>query len=260
MRSFDYCRRLVGTGLSFSLFGLGGIVLSVTLFPLVHLLSSTRTAANHRCQYIVHLAFRAFIRCMRALGILTYEMVGQEKLRAGGNRLIVANHPSLIDVVFIIAMLPRAFCVVKQAVWSNPFMAGVVWATGYIPNDDPVRFIEACVAYLARGENLVVFPESTRTVPGQPMKLRRGAASIIVKSRRPFMPIAISSCPTMLSKAEKWYQIPARRAHFKITVGDSIDPSPTIIDGEASSLARRRINRLLRAVLVKGVELHASHH
>jgi 1-acyl-sn-glycerol-3-phosphate acyltransferase len=260
MRGFDYYWRLVGTGLSFSLFGLGGIVLSVTLFPLVHLLSSSRIEANQRCQYLVHLSFRAFIWCMRSLGILTYEVVGKEKLRSGGNRLIVANHPSLIDVVFIIAMLPRAFCVVKRAVWSNPFMAGVVWATGYIPNDDPVRFIEACVACLARGENLVVFPESTRTVPGQPMKLRRGAASIIVKSRRPFVPIAISSRPTMLTKAQKWYQIPASRAHFKITVGDSIDPSPTIIDGEATSLASRRINRLLRAVLVKGVELHAIHH
>jgi 1-acyl-sn-glycerol-3-phosphate acyltransferase len=46
-------------------------------------------------------------------------------------------------------------------------MAGVVWAAGYIPNDDPERFIEACVACLERGENLIVFPESTRTVPGQ---------------------------------------------------------------------------------------------
>ncbi len=259
MRGFDYYRRLVGTGLGFSLFGLGGILLSVTLFPLIHLLSSRRIEANHRCQYLVHLAFRSFICCMRTLGILTFEVIGKEKLQRADNRLIVANHPSLIDVVFIIAMLPRAFCVVKRAVWSNPFMAGVVWATGYIPNDDPLRFIEACVACLARGENLVVFPESTRTVPGQPMKLRRGAASIIAKSRRPFVPITISSRPTTLTKAEKWYQIPVTRAHFKITVGDSIDPAPTIIDGEAASLASRRINRLLQAVLMKGVELHAIH-
>ena len=260
MRGLDYYWRLVGTGLSFSLFGLGGIVLSLTLFPLVHLLSSSRTAANHRCQYLVHLSFRAFIGTMRALGVLTYEIAGAKKLRAGGNRLIVANHPSLIDVVFILAMLPRTFCVVKRAAWSNPFMAGVMWATGYIPNSDPVRFVETCVDCLARGENLVVFPESTRTVPGQPLKLRRGAANIIVKSRHPFVPIAITSIPSTLTKAQKWYQIPASRAHFKITVGDSIDPTPALVEGEASSLASRRMNRLLRAVLIEGIELHASHH
>ena len=233
--------------------------MSVTLFPLTHLLSSTQTAAHHRCQHLVHLSFRAFIRCMRTLGILTCEVIGQEKLQSGANCLIVANHPSLIDIVFIIAMLPKARCVVKRAVWSNPFMAGVVWATGYIPNDDPVRFIEACIACLGRGESLVVFPESTRTVPGQPLQLRRGAASVIAKSRRPFVPIAISTRPTTLTKADKWYQIPASRPHFTIVVGDSIDPAPAIVDGEASSLASRRINRLLRSVLIQGVELHASH-
>ena len=257
MRRLDYAWRLVGTGLSFSLFGIGGIVLSATLFPLVHLLSSDRTDAHRRCQYIVHLSFRSFIWWMRSLGVLTYEIEGEGKLRGRANRLIVANHPSLIDVVFILAMLPRAVCVVKRAAWSNPFMAGVMWATGYIPNDDPVRCVEACVACLARGDDLVMFPESTRTVPGQPVRLRRGAANVIVRSRHPFVPIAISSHPTTLTKAERWYQIPACRAHFKVSVGDSFDPSLAIIEGEAPSLASRRMNRLLRAILVKEIEPHA---
>src|SRR3546814_2159953 len=71
------------------------------------------------------------------------------------------------------------------------------------------------------------------------MILRRGAATVIVRSRHPFIPITISSSPTTLTKAEKWYQIPDRRAHFRIEIGDSIDPSSVIVDGEAMSLARR---------------------
>jgi hypothetical protein len=46
--------------------------------------------------------------------------------------------------------------------------------------------------------------------------------------------------------------------HFRITVGDSIDPSSMMLEGEALSLASRRMNRLLRAVLTRGVELHAD--
>src|SRR3546814_3910638 len=125
---------------------------SLTLFPAIHFVSAQRGTAQRRCQHIVHLSFRLFIGAMRALGVLTYEVVDGEKLRYRGNRLIVANHPSLIDVVFLIAMLPRARCVVKEAAWSNPFMAGVMWATGYIPNDDPARFVDACVGCLERSE------------------------------------------------------------------------------------------------------------
>ena len=186
---------------------------------------------------------------MRTLGVLTYEIINVEKLYRQDANIIVANHPSLIDIVFLVSLLPEALCVVKRAAWSNPFMVGVMWATGYIPNDDPDQFIEACVACVKRGRHLVIFPEGTRTVPGQAIKLKRGAATIIVKSGQPFIPITITSDPTTLTKAEKWHEIPARRAHFRIVVEDQIDPGSLIVDGENVGLNNRRINRRLAEVL-----------
>jgi 1-acyl-sn-glycerol-3-phosphate acyltransferase len=245
----DYYWRLFGTGFSFALFGLGGLLLSLMLFPSIHLMAPSRDLANRRCQYVVHLSFRAFIWTMRSLGVLTYEVVGIEKLRREDVSLIVANHPSLIDIVFLVSLLPQALCVVKKAAWSNPFMAGVMWATGYIPNDDPVQFIDACVRSIEQGRWLVIFPEGTRSVPGQPMKLKRGAATIIAKSRQPFIPITITSDPTTLTKAEKWYDIPAKRVHFRIVVGNQLDPRPVMVEGEHLGRTNRRINRLLTEVL-----------
>ena len=175
LRRIDHFWRLFGTGFSFSVFGVGGLFLGFILFPCVHLLSSGRPAAERRCQYLVHLAFGRFIWLMKSLGVLSYEIVGRDKLTQPGVNLVVANHPSLIDIVFIISMLPECHCVVKKAAWSNPFMAGIMWATGYISNNDPEVFIAACVHTLREGKRLVVFPEGTRTVPGLPMKLKRGA-------------------------------------------------------------------------------------
>src|SRR3546814_8908938 len=73
---------------------------------------------------------------MKSLGVLSYEISGRKKLDHAGANLIVANHPSLIDIVFIVSMLPEALCVVKKAAWSNPFMAGIMWATGYIRSEE----------------------------------------------------------------------------------------------------------------------------
>ena len=233
--------------------------MSVALFPTAHLLSSTRAIARRRSQYIVHVAFRTFILVMNQLGVLTYEISNQHKLQGLKGKLIVANHPSLIDVVFVISMLPSTYCVVKKAAWSNPFMAGVMWATGYIPNDDPQRLIKESVDCLARGDNLVMFPESTRTVPGQPIKLKRGAANILDRSSQSFVPIAITCEPTTLTKSEKWYQIPHKRVHFRITIGDPIDPANHIALDQSSTITRRKIDQLLKTVLVEGMKRHARH-
>jgi 1-acyl-sn-glycerol-3-phosphate acyltransferase len=248
-RQIDYYWRLFGTGFSFSVFGLGGLLLGLILFPAVHAVSSKRAFAERRCQSGVHLSFRLFIWLMRGLGVLSYEVSGRVKLMQSGGKRVVANHPSFIDIVFIISMLPEALCVVKKAAWSNPFMAGIMWATGYIPNDDPELFIDACARCLRAGKRLVVFPEGTRTVPGQPMKLKRGAASIIVKSQQPFLPITITCEPTTLTKAEKWYEIPPRKVHFRLQINDIIDLKTELIAGERLSKANRRVSRVLKEAL-----------
>ena len=110
----DHTWRLIGTGFSFSAFGLGALLITATLFPVIHLLSFSRRRANRNCQYVVHLSFRLFIWMMKTLGVLTYDISGAEKLNHHEPSLVIANHPSLIDVVFIISMLPTSLCVVKK--------------------------------------------------------------------------------------------------------------------------------------------------
>jgi 1-acyl-sn-glycerol-3-phosphate acyltransferase len=252
MQRLDYYWRLAGTGFSFASFGVGGLLLGLLLFPTIHGLSRDRDVARLRCQYCVHLSFRCFIWMMKSLGVLSYDVAGGDKLSRTEANLILANHPSLIDIVFIVSLLPQALCVVKKAAWSNPFMAGIMWATGYIPNDEPDVLIEGCVRSLQDGRRLVVFPEGTRTVPGLPMKLKRGAATIIVQSGQPFIPITISCTPTTLTKAERWYQIPSSKPHFRIRVNDSVDVSADLTEGERLSKANRRISRVLHHVLSTG--------
>lgn len=252
MQRLNYCWRLAGTGFSFASFGIGGLLLGLLLFPAIHALSSGRELARRRCQYCVHLSFRAFIWMMKSLGVLSYAIAGREKLALSSANLVVANHPSLIDIVFIISLLPQALCVVKKAAWSNPFMAGIMWATGYIPNDEATVLIDECVRALEQGKRLVVFPEGTRTVPGLPMKLKRGAASVIVQSEQPFLPVLIACTPTTLTKAERWYQIPPTKPHFRIQINDSVDVSAELTEGERLSKANRRVSRVLQQVLSNG--------
>jgi 1-acyl-sn-glycerol-3-phosphate acyltransferase len=256
MKPLSYYWRLFGTGFSFSIFGLGAVLITVTLFPIIHLLSFSRRRANRGCQYVVHLSFRFFIWMMKVLGVLTHDIVGAEKLIDGAGNLIVANHPTLLDIVFLVSLLPSALCLVKKSAGKNPFFAGLLWATGYILNDHPMDLITACVQSVEQENNLLIFPEGTRSVPSQPMKLKRVAAAIIAQTRRKFVPVIVTCEPPSLSKVKKWYEIPGRKMHFKITVGDTVDPRLLIIEGEQRSKTNRRINAVLRELFLAGIEEH----
>jgi 1-acyl-sn-glycerol-3-phosphate acyltransferase len=99
---------------------------------------------------------------MARAGVLTYDIQGAEKLGRPG-QMIIANHPSLIDVVFLIGLVRHANCVVKQSLWENPFTRGPLRRTEYISNDGSMDMLDGAADALKNGQTLIIFPEGTRT-------------------------------------------------------------------------------------------------
>ncbi len=170
------------------------------------------------------LTWRLLIRMCVILRLIDFEAEGAEVLRRETGTLVIANHPSLFDIVLIISLMDRAQCVVKEGAWKNPFMRGVIKATNYIPNlGDPEQTLRECVATLRAGNNLVIFPEGTRTVPGRQLHLQRGFANIAIRAGAPIRIVTVCCNPPMLRKGEKWYKSPMRRPCFRVRVGERID-------------------------------------
>jgi 1-acyl-sn-glycerol-3-phosphate acyltransferase len=217
----NYYWRLFATGLSFFVFGLGGLILRIFVFPLLGIASSNRLQKKIWAQKAVQLSFYAFIGLMHRLGIMTYEINGLEKLNRP-RQLIIANHPTLVDIVFLISRIPQANCIVKAALFHNIFTKGPIINAGYISNYDPEEMINACVDGLKAGEIMVVFPEGTRTVDGEKYKFQRGAAAIALQAEAIVTPVTLTCIPSTLTKEQKWYQIPQRKFHLSMDVEDDI--------------------------------------
>ena len=220
-----YLWRILVTGTCFTLFGLGGLILGLLVFPAMMLLPGDPAKRRARTRGLVQRAFRLFVVVMNGGGGISYEIRGRERLGRPG-QLIIANHPTLVDVVLIVAFTPAPACVVKAAMFRNPFTRRVVQAAGYISNSPTDEMIEASAAALRSGDALVMFPEGTRTRPGQPFFFNRGAASVAVRSARVLTPVYIRCEPVVLPKGDSWYRVPPRRPHFTIEVGDDIDLAP----------------------------------
>lgn len=171
--------RLIATGLSFTLFGLGGLCLRVVVFPLLALLPGDAAAHRCRARKTISRLFWLFVQFMYRSGVLTYEVEGAERLGRPG-QLVIANHPSLIDVVVLIALIRDANCVVKQSLWENPFTRGPIRAAQYISNNGSAEMLDEAADALQQGQTLIIFPEGTR--PGAAVSPRRG---IDCATRRP---------------------------------------------------------------------------
>ena len=236
-------RRVIGTGLSFALFGLACLLFGFTVFPLACLTTRDPDTARRRAQWIVHRWFRFFARFMAVTGIMRYEIRGAERLRRPG-QLIIANHPSLIDVVLLIAHIPEVDCIVKRQIFDNPFMRWPALWAGYIRHDTPEQFITDCARVLKQGHSLLVFPEGTRSVPGQPIHMTHGAARIALESGANILPVTITCEPPMLIKNVPWYRVPARAGHYVLEVGEAYSAAPFLADADGSvTIAARRLTR-----------------
>ena len=233
-----YLWRLIWTLVAFAELGIGGFILATTVIPLSTLFVRDEQTRNRRARSIIRSSFRLYILMLQLLGVIKLEVTGGEKLSVCKGKLVVANHPTLLDIVLLMAVLPDANCVVKSELWHNPLLRPVVRTAGYIRNDyEPEALIEKCRDALHAGSNLIIFPEGTRSAPGKLLPFQRGFAHIAILAGAGIQPITITCEPIMLTKDQPSYRIPRSRPHFRIEVGDEVD-AKRFLDLSSESRAR----------------------
>ena len=247
--------RRFATVLSFALFGLGGVLVPLVAVPVLYLLPGDRHTRERRARRLVHWLFKFFIHFMRCLGLLNWRVSGLDKLQRPGT-LILANHPTLLDVVFLIAFVPDANCIVKSRLTSNPAMRGIIAITGYLPNDSGPQLIDSARHALHSGSAVIIFPEGTRTRPGHEMVFQRGAANIATRCGVDITPVVIDCSPPTLSKEHMWYHIPPEPFTMSFDVKDDIAIAPYISD--PASLSARQLTRDVELLFTIEVNANAE--
>ena len=243
------------TALGFAAFGLSTVWLAAVSLPL-HRLLGGRGPHDLHAQASIHRASR---RCLRFAGWLGFVRLADpvvKELEAPGPRLVVANHPSLLDVVVLFALLRQADCIVSAEWARNPFLWGVIRAAGYISNAPGPAAVAECVKRLEAGRNLVIFPEGTRSPVGRLGPFQRGAAHASLRSGVPLTPVVIRCDPRALAKDQSWYDVPEGGFRVTIRVLDPIPPEGAQYDGVAVPVAARRLMAELRETLEKALASH----
>lgn len=249
--------RMLATGLCFVFFAIGGLILTLLVFPLLRILPLHKEKKTNAGLSLMRLCFALFMKIMQWLGpIQNFSVKGLDQVHAGQPYLYIANHPALIDVVAILSVLPKCNCIVKNALFNNFFMGGVLRMAQYIPNRDAPELIALCQKSVAAGRSLMIFPEGTRSPRGGIRRFSRGAAQIALRCNVPVVPILVSCEPPTLMKGQPWYKIPEKPVRFTLDFQPPIAIPQEILDKTSFPLKVRALNQFFQEYYQKQLGLN----
>ncbi len=120
--------RRLATGFCWAVFGIGGLTLSLTAFPVIRAATDSKETSVLRTRRLISASFRLFFRLTHLLGVMEADTAGIQCLKDKKGVILVANHPTLIDYVLIASVIPETDCIVKSALTGNFFLKRVVRA------------------------------------------------------------------------------------------------------------------------------------
>jgi len=218
----------------FVIFGIGGLTIGSAIFPIILLVYKSE---KQRKIFVntIHISWRFFIWLLCVLRLIRVNCPSYKQLKSLRGTIVIANHPSLIDVVILVSKIPNSVCVVKESLFKNIFVKRVIGKI-YLSNTmTPDEFIANGTDILSKGYNIVIFPEGTRTIAGKEIRLHRGFAYLQIASGAKILPIQIKNTPQILGKLQKWWDIGDKTSVYDIT------PRPYIRTNQTKSSNKRAV-------------------
>jgi len=158
-----------------------------------------------------------------------------------GPCVVVANHPGLFDVLFLIRDIPALSVLVKVSLARKLPLGPVLRALDYVlvPDHDrvhPLDTAEQALEKIARGRKILLFPEGTRSPAGALRPFRAGAFKIARMTGVPIQPVLLRNAPHFMPKEDPWYLPPRRTSVLEMAFWE---PLPPPAKGEERAFARR---------------------
>ena len=135
---------------------------------------------------------------LRLICGLHCEFRGVEKIPQGAV-LVASKHQSLWETFALIKILKDPAYILKRELLWIPFFGWCAWKAGMIPVDRGARsqalnaMTERARQEIAKGRQIIIFPEGTRKAPGAEPKYKFGVAFLYIELGIPCVPVALNS-------------------------------------------------------------------
>jgi len=170
-------------------------------------------------------AYRACWTIGSACGLLVIDANCLDPLRDERGVIFVANHPTMLDALLLVARLPRSACIMKADLMRNVFLGAGARLARYIPNHSARSMVRLAVDDLRRGGQLVIFPEGTRTVSPALNHFRPGVTLIAKRAQAPIQTVFIDTDTPYLGKGWPIWRLPPLPIVVTLRLGERFAPA-----------------------------------
>ena len=174
---FSYTYFCISKIVAIVCFGLGAIILGLFVFPFIRLFTLHKKDFGIIARAYVSHTFRVFLGNLNLCKTSMLHVEDKQAFRQIHSKVIIANHPSLLDFVYIMSLVPNSTCIVRGSLTKTP-LRGVI-KQAYITNttefDD---VLVECKKLTDKGCNVIIFPEGTRSPRIGRNNYKKGAARI----------------------------------------------------------------------------------
>lgn len=195
-------------------------LVAVVVYPLL-----PRDTGRRVGRAAIALGYRVFWRLAGWSGMLRMDASALDPLAGEPGLIVIANHPSMLDALMLVARLPRSFCVMKADLMRNPLLGPGARLARYIRNDSALGMVRLAVTELRDGGQLVMFPEGTRTTQAPVNTFRPGVTLIAKLAGSPIQTVLIDSESPYLGKGWPLWRLPPLPIVFTVRVGRRFAPT-----------------------------------
>jgi 1-acyl-sn-glycerol-3-phosphate acyltransferase len=135
---------------------------------------------------------------MRVLCGISVEIRGREKIPKGA-ALVASKHQSIWETFALLPLFEDPAYILKRELRWIPFFGWYTWKGRMIPVDRGAgtqalaAMTERVKIEIAKGRQILIFPEGTRRAPGAEPRYKFGIAYLYTQSKMPCTPIALNS-------------------------------------------------------------------
>ena len=205
--------------LMFGIFGAGSILLNFLVFPPLKLFFHGDKLARINSD-VIRMSWKFFIFLNTITGLIKVDIKKLEKIE---NKVIVSTHPSFIDIVVLVSLIPYSTCFVKKELAHNPILKNLI-SSIFITNEVELEELKSqSKKMLDMGFNVIIFPSGIRHRRNEFPKIKKGASLVALNAGKNIVPIRMFTDGDFIFINQPFYEVDEKTVTFELEQCAEID-------------------------------------